>query len=72
MEVLFRRNFAFIYDVCQVIMCKVAKQEDWMDLFILNGQEQLDMQTTTQLLTQFDQVDDALLLLGIVIVNKVH
>ena len=53
-------------------MCKVAKQEDWMDLFILNGQEQLDMQTTTQLLTQFDQVDDALLLLGIVIVNKVH
>lgn len=45
-------------------MCKVAKQEDWMDLFILNGHEQLDMQTTTQLLTQFDQVDDALLLFG--------
>ncbi len=64
MNVLHRRNLGFIYDVCQVITCKTAKRESWIDVFVKTGHESEDLRDLEHILARFDEVDPSLLLFG--------
>ena len=64
MNILHRRNLGFIYDVYQVIMCKTAKRESWIDIFVKTGHESEDLRDLEQILARFDDVDPSLLLFG--------
>ena len=64
MNILHRRNLGFLYDVCNVIICKTAKRETWIDLFVRNGSESGDLQSIEQILARIDDVDPSLVLFG--------
>lgn len=64
MNILHRRNLGFIYDVCQVITCKTAKRESWVEVFVKTGHESEDLRDLEQILARFDEVDPSLLLFG--------
>ncbi len=64
MNILHRRNLGFIYDVCQIITCKTAKRESWIEIFVKTGHESEDLRDLEQILARFDEVDPSLLLFG--------
>ncbi len=64
MNVLFRRNLGFIFDAVQMISCKTAKRESWIDSFVRSGSESKDLQTIETILENIDDVNPKLLMLG--------
>lgn len=64
MNILHRRNLGFIYDLCQIVTCKTAKRESWIDVFVRGGHEAEDLRDLEQILERFDEVDSSLLLFG--------
>ena len=56
MEIIHQPNIGFIYDVCQVIICKTAKRENWINTFVMNGQEEQDIQQIDQILKRFSAI----------------
>ena len=64
MNILHRRNLGFIYDVCNVVICKTAKRETWIDLFVKNGSESEDLHAIEQVLARIEDVDISLRLFG--------
>lgn len=46
-----------MYDVCQVIICKTAKRESWINIFVMNGREEKDVEQIDQTLKDFTAVD---------------
>lgn len=57
MEILHQRNIGFVYDLCQVIICKTAKRESWINSYVLNGREELDVEQMDKTLNQFSSLD---------------
>ena len=57
MNVLFRRNLGFIFDAVQMISCKTAKRESWIDSFVRSGSESKDLQTIETILENIDDVN---------------
>lgn len=64
MNILHRRNLGFIYDLYQIIMCKTARRESWIDVFVRGGHETEDLRDLEQILERFGEVDPSLLLFG--------
>ncbi len=64
MNILHRRNLGFLYDICQIITCKTAKRENWIEVFVKTGHESADIRDLEQILAKFDDVDPSLLLFG--------
>ncbi len=64
MNILHRRNLGFIYDLTQIVMCKTARRESWIDVFVRPGCESTDLRELENALARFDEVDPSLLLLG--------
>lgn len=64
MNILHRRNLGFIYDLYQIIMCKTARRESWIDVFVRGGHEAEDLRDLEQILERFGEVDPSLLLFG--------
>lgn len=64
MNILHRRNLGFIYDLTQIVMCKTARRESWVNIFVRNGHEAEDLHDLEQVLRRFDDVDPSLLLFG--------
>ena len=64
MNILHRRNLGFIYDLTQIVMCKTARRESWVNVFVRNGHEAEDLHDLEQVLRRFDDVDPSLLLFG--------
>lgn len=64
MNIIFRRNLGFIYDLCQVITCKMARRENWIAAFIKIGNESADLKDLESILDRFETMDPALLLFG--------
>ena len=64
MNILHRRNLGFIYDLTQIVMCKTARRESWVNIFVRNGHETEDLHDLEQVLRRFDDVDPSLLLFG--------
>ena len=54
----------FIYDLTQIVMCKTARRESWVNVFVRNGHETEDLHDLEQVLRRFDDVDPSLLLFG--------
>lgn len=57
LEILHQTNIGFIYDVCQVIICKTTKQENWINVFLTNGREETDSAFIEKTLSLFNKVD---------------
>ena len=53
-----------IYDVCQLIMCKTAPRENWINHFILSGTEATDLQYIEDILKNFSDPSPKMALLG--------
>lgn len=64
MNVLFRKNLGFIYDVTQIVTCKTARRESWIDTFVQNGNELKDLQAIETITEKFEDLNSKLLLLG--------
>ncbi len=64
MNVLFRRNLGFILDATQIVTCKTARRESWIDVFVRNGNESKDLQTIENILKKFEDLNPKLLLIG--------
>ncbi len=64
MNVLFRRNLGFIFDATQIVTCKTARRESWIDTFVRNGNESKDLQAIENILEKFDDLNPKLLLIG--------
>ena len=64
MNVLFRRNLGFIFDATQIITCKTARRESWIDTFVRNGSEAKDLSIIETILEKFESINPKLLLLG--------
>lgn len=64
MNVVFRKNPGFLYDVCQIIMCKTAKHESWIDLYVAGRRSAVDVRELEHILDQFSPINRYLLLLG--------
>lgn len=64
MNILFRRNLGFIFDAYHILTCKTAKRENWINIFIRNGNETADLQKIESILSKFDDVDSKMLLFG--------
>ena len=64
MNILHRRNLGFIYDICQIVTCKTAKRDSWIEVFVRGGHEAEDLRDLEQILERFDEVDPSLLLFG--------
>ena len=64
MNVLFRRNLGFIFDAVQIISCKTARRESWIDSFVRSGSESQDLQMIETILEKFDPINPKLLMLG--------
>lgn len=57
MNIVFEKNIGFLYDVCQVLICKTSKREGWINTFILNGREEIDNELIDKNLSQFTKID---------------
>lgn len=64
MNVLFRRNLGLILDATQIITCKTARRETWIDVFVRNGNESKDLQAIESILERFEGLNPKLLMLG--------
>ena len=64
MNILHRRNLGFIYDLTQIVMCKTARRESWINVFVRGGHEAEDLRDLEQILGRFNDVDPSLLLFG--------
>ncbi len=64
MNALFRRNLGFIFDATQIITCKTASRESWIELFVRNGNESKDLQAIESILEKFSDLNSKLLLIG--------
>lgn len=64
MNILHRRNLGFIYDLTQIVMCKTARRESWINIFVRGGHEAEDLRDLEQILGRFNDVDPSLLLFG--------
>ena len=58
MNILFRKNIGFLYDVCIVMVCKANKRDEWMDTFVLDGSgnEENDIMDIEKCLSKFDEI----------------
>ena len=57
MDIIYERNIGFIYDLCQVIVCKTSKRDSWINAYVLNGREEADVEQMDMTLKQFSSVD---------------
>lgn len=64
MNIVFRRNLGFIFDAHHIVTFKTAKRENWIDLYIRNGNERNDLKELEEVLAKFDDVDSRMLLFG--------
>ncbi len=64
MNVLFRKNLGFIFDAIQIVTCKTARRESWIDTFVRNGNELKDLQIIENIIEKFENLNSKLLLLG--------
>ena len=53
MNVLFRRNLGFLFDATQIITCKTARRESWIDSFVRNGSEAKDLPIIETIIEKF-------------------
>ncbi len=59
LEIIHQTNIGFIYDVCQVVICKTAKRESWISPYTMDGREESDMELLDKALNNFEDVDPA-------------
>ena len=64
MNVLFRRNLGFIFDATQIVTCKTARRESWIDTFVRNGSEAKDLTIIETIIEKFHELNPKLLLIG--------
>ena len=64
MNIAFRRNLGFIFDVHHIITCKTAKRESWVDLYVKNGNEANDLHELEGMLAKVEPVNRKMLLFG--------
>lgn len=64
MNVLFRKNLGYLFDVCNIIICKTAPREAWIRDYISHGNEEYDLRCIEHTLDRFNMVNDKLLLLS--------
>lgn len=57
LEIVHETNVGFIYDVCQVIICKTSKRESWINSYVLNGREEKDIEIMDENLRHFSSID---------------
>ena len=57
MEIFYKKNIGFLHDVCQVIICKTAKRDSWINTFVLSGHEDEDIEELEHALKYFTSVD---------------
>lgn len=57
LEIVHETNIGFIYDVCQVIICKTAKREGWINSYVMEGREEADVEQLDKTLSQFEDID---------------
>lgn len=56
-EIIHQMNIGFIYDVCQVLICKTAKRESWLNSYVVEGREEVDQELINNTLGRFSDVD---------------
>lgn len=64
MNIVFRRNLGFIFDVHHIMTCKTAKRESWIDLYVKNGNESNDLRELEEMLEKVESIDQKMLLFG--------
>ena len=64
MNILHRRTLGYLLDACNIITCKTARRDTWIDLFIKAGNEEKDLIEIDTLLDRFKNINPKLLLLG--------
>ena len=57
METVYQTNIGFLYDVCQIIVCKTSKRDTWINSYILNGNEEYDIDLMDRNLKNFSPID---------------
>jgi len=66
MNTMFKRKLGMLFDACQVITCKTIRRDSWIKSFVRNGNESNDLQYIEDVLTEFNELDPKLSLLGYV------
>lgn len=63
MDIVYQTNIGFLYDVCQVIICKTAKREGWIGSYVMEEKAVSDLEHIENVLSQFSTVDLSLTVL---------
>lgn len=64
MNILHRKNLGYLLDACQILTCKTASRETWINTLICTGSEEENLKTISYIMDYFDPVNPKMLLFG--------